>query len=294
MKNLITDNIDIWTSAQIQKNGSGHGNGSANQTLYGIKKLRELILELAVRGKLIPQDPKDEPANMLLKKIQPEKDKLITEGSFKSIDVSAINDDEIFPIPKNWVWCQLNDIAAIARGGSPRPIKSYLTDAPDGLNWIKIGDSDRKSRYIVSTEEKINKKGLDKTRLVYPGDLILSNSMSYGFPYILKIKGCIHDGWLVIRTPEKMINKMYMCYLFLSMHAKKSFDKAAAGAVVQNLNADKVRALSVPLPPLAEQHRIVAKVDELMSLSDKLKTRLQEAQTTQIHLADAIVEQAVL
>jgi type I restriction enzyme S subunit len=285
MYNLITEHIDIWTSAKASKSNVGRGISSTNgQTIYGIKRLRELILELAVRGKLAPQDPNDESANTLLKKIKLERDQIIKDGKFKdTIDSPALNYKGLFDIPKNWCWCRLNDIAAIARGGSPRPIKSFVTDSPDGYNWIKIGDTDRKSRYIVKTEEKIKKEGLVKTRVVFPGDLILSNSMSYGFPYILKIKGCIHDGWLVIRTTEKLIDKLYLCYLFLSMHAKNSFDMAAAGAVVQNLNADKVRMLAVPLPPLNEQHRIVAKVDELMALCDQLEK--QETENTETHQA---------
>jgi len=292
MINLITEHIDIWTAAQEQKTngGRGRGNNSNGQNFYGIKKLRELILELAVRGKLVPQDPNDEPASALLEKIRPERDQLIKEGKFKNIEEDRrVDSKTLFSIPKNWKWCRLNDIAAIARGGSPRPIKSYITDSPNGLNWIKIGDTDRKSRYIASTEEKIIKEGLIKTRVVYPGDLILSNSMSYGFPYILKIEGCIHDGWLVIRTPKKLVDKMYMCHLFLSMHAKKSFDSAAAGAVVQNLNADKVRMLTIPLPPLAEQHRIVAKVDELMALCDQLEQQQTDSNAAHQILAENLL-----
>jgi type I restriction enzyme, S subunit len=240
----------------------------------GIKKLRELILTLAMQGKLVPQDPKDQPASQMLQAIKTAKAKLVEEGKFKSLEsepTSNVTDTTPFQVPQNWTWCSLDDISAIARGGSPRPIKSYLTDDSNGLNWIKIGDSDRGKIFINDTREKIRPEGLKSTRMVFPGDLILSNSMSFGYPYILNIQGCIHDGWLLIRTPEKLVNKLFIYYLFLSGYAREAFTKAAAGAVVQNLNADKVRHLLIPLPPLNEQRRIVAKIDELMARCDELE-----------------------
>ena len=254
-----------------------------------IPRLRRFILDLAVRGKLVPQDPNDEPASELLKRIAVEKERLAIAGNFKTHNSDFPRDDTDFPfsIPANWVWSYLDDISAIARGGSPRPIKSYLTDDPDGIPWIKIGDSVRGNIYIDKTKERIRSTGLTKSRLVVPGDLLLSNSMSFGYPYITNIEGCIHDGWLVIRTPEKFLDKFYLHTVLLSDHAKVAFSKAASGAVVQNLNAAKVRLLSVPLPPLEEQHRIVAKVDELMALCDQLESARTDRETTRNRLAAA-------
>ena len=252
-----------------------------------IARLRRFVLDLAVRGKLVEQNSADEPASELLKRITAEKARLVAAGKFKTLGGSRFDDvDFSFPIPANWTWCYLDDLAAIARGGSPRPIKSYLTDDRNGIPWIKIGDSARGSTYINNTKERIRPEGLAKSRLVFPGDLLLSNSMSFGYPYITNIEGCIHDGWLVIRTPEALLEKLYLHTVFLSGHAKGAFSEAASGAVVQNLNADKVRLLSVPLPPLAEQHRIVAKVDELMALCD----RLEEARTAREDTRDRLTK----
>ena len=117
--------------------------------------------------------------------------------------------------------------------------------------------------------------------------------MSFGFPYIANLEGCIHDGWLVIRTPDALIDKLYLHTLFLSDHAKAAFSEAASGAVVQNLNADKVRRLSVPLSPLAEQHRIVATVDELMALCDRLETSLATASNTRCRLLRSVLIEAL-
>ena len=253
-----------------------------------ISRQRRFVLDLAVRGKLAEQDSDDEPAAELLKRIVEEETRLAVAGRFKARGGDYLRDDAgcPFPIPANWTWCHLDDLAAIARGGSPRPIKSYLTDDPTGIPWIKIGDSSRGSIHINDTKERIRPEGVVKSRLVFPGDLLLSNSMSFGYPYITNIEGCIHDGWLVIRTPEALLDKLYLHTVFLSSHAKDAFSKAASGAVVQNLNAAKVRLLTVPLPPLAEQDRIVAKVDELMALCDQL----EEARTAREHTRDRLIK----
>lgn len=259
-----------------------------------IAALKQTLLQLAVMGKLVPQNANDEPASELLKRIQAEKARLIAEGKIKKDKpLPPIADDEKpFELPKNWAWVRLGHMAEIERGGSPRPIKSFITNEPDGLNWIKIGDTDQGGKYITTTDEKIRKEGLSKTRMVYPGDFLLTNSMSFGRPYITKIEGCIHDGWLRISPPD-VLNKDFLYSLLSSPYVRKMFVASAAGAVVQNLNSEKARDLLISVPPLAEQHRIVAKVDELMALCDQLQSRITDASRLQQKLADALVEQAV-
>lgn len=289
-RELITEHLDLWTGAATKKSSSGRGsNGKVELT--GVKKLRELILELAVRGLLTDQLSTDEPANKLIEKIIPEVKQLIEDGRFK-VPKEPRSNSEVegpFKIPQTWFWCSLDRIAVIARGGSPRPIKAYTTTGPNGLNWIKIGDARKGSRLITEAAEKIIPEGLRKTRMVYPGDLILSNSMSFGQPYILDIEGCIHDGWLLLRTPEGLVDKVFLYYLLLSPYAMNAFTDSAAGAVVQNLNADKVRLLQVPLPPLEEQHRIVQKVDELMALCDRLEQQTSDQLEAHETLVDTLL-----
>ncbi|BEH09841.1 restriction endonuclease subunit S [Geobacter sulfurreducens subsp. ethanolicus] len=248
----------------------------------GVARLRELILALAVQGKLVSQDFTDVPASELLKGIYAEKNQLMKDGKLKARQqLQPIKPDEISCAqPKGWELARLGDIAEIERGGSPRPIESFITNDPDGLNWIKIGDTEKGSKFITSTKEKIKKEGLTKTRMVYPGDFLLTNSMSFGRPYIAAIEGCIHDGWLRIHPPSSL-DKNYLYHLLSSPLVANFFQKAAAGAVVQNLNADKVRDLPIPLPPLTEQFRIAAKVDELMALCDKLEVQQQKRRTLQ-------------
>jgi type I restriction enzyme, S subunit len=255
----------------------------------GVARLRELILTLAVQGKLIPQDPNDEPASELLKKIRVEKERLIFEGKIKrDKPLAEISQKERpFDLPVNWAWERFGVIAGIERGGSPRPIQSFLTNDPDGLNWIKIGDTEKGGKYITATSEKIRRDGLSKTRMVFPGDFLLTNSMSFGRPYITQIEGCIHDGWLRI-SPPSSLNKDFLFVLLSSRFIRTVFEASAAGGVVLNLNADKVRTVPIPLPPQAEQARIVTRVEELMKLCDSLEQNGRLADEQHAHLTTTL------
>ncbi|MCD2450282.1 restriction endonuclease subunit S [Methylicorpusculum oleiharenae] len=257
----------------------------------GVARLREMVLALAVQGKLLAQDPTDSLENELLKGISSGNHDVLRNSKSKlPKTLTTISPNEMpFEKPQGWEWARLGDIAEIERGGSPRPIDDFLTNDPDGLNWIKIGDTVKGSKFITSTREKIKKEGLVKTRMVYPGDFLLTNSMSFGRPYITTIEGCIHDGWLRIHPPS-CLEKDYLYHLLSSPIVANFFLKAAAGAVVQNLNADKVRELPIPLPPLAEQSRIVTKVDELMALCDKLELQQQQRRNLQNNLRQSTLQ----
>ena len=238
------------------------------------EKLKKSVLQEAIEGRLVKQDPNDEPASVLLERIREEKKRLVNEGKLKKKDLeeTPISEDEIpFDIPESWEWVRFGNVAEIARGGSPRPIKEYITEDSSGLNWIKIGDTDKGGKYINSCKEKIKPEGLKKTRIVHPGDFLLTNSMSFGRPYITNIEGCIHDGWLMISPFAGAFEQSYLYYVLSSAFAHKQFNDKVAGAVVQNLNSDKVAESLIPLPPLAEQKRIVAKIEELFEQIDKIK-----------------------
>ena len=160
------------------------------------------------------------------------------------------------------------------RGSSPRPIIEYLTtDNEEGVNWVKIGDVPTSGRIITSTEEKITKEGAKKSRHVYVGDLILSNSMSYGLPYIMGIEGCIHDGWFVLRDYEQNFNKDYLCNLLISDIVQKQYKKIAAGGVVQNISSDLVNSVYISIPSLDEQRKIaglLSLIDERIATQNKI------------------------
>ena len=247
--------------------------------------LKKSILQEAVQGKLVPQDPSDEPAEALLERIRAEKQRLIKEGKIKKdkhesvifrrdnshyekLDgVERCIDDELpFEIPESWSWVRLGAVLEIARGGSPRPIQQYLTTEPDGINWIKIGDTDKGGKYIYKTKEKIRPEGVVKSRMVHSGDFLLTNSMSFGRPYILKTDGCIHDGWLVLSNRFECYSVDFLYYILSSPFAYYQFCDSVSGAVVKNLNSDKVANALFPLPPLSEQVRIVQRIEELLPL----------------------------
>ena len=162
----------------------------------------------------------------------------------------------------NWKAAKLSDLCRIARGGSPRPIKKFLTSDPDGINWIKIGDTEVGGRYITSTRDKITSDGVSRSRFVEQGAFLLSNSMSFGRPYILRTSGCIHDGWLVLEPDYERVDQDYLYHVLSSPLVFRQFDSLAAGSTVRNLNIALVGKVTVPLPPLEEQRRIVAVLDE--------------------------------
>lgn len=155
-----------------------------------------------------------------------------------------------------WDVCNLGDISTVVRGGSPRPIDGYLTKDKNGLNWLKIGDVDKEAKYVEGTQEKVRAEALGKTREVHPGDLILSNSMSFGRPYLMKIKSCIHDGWIAITKISDSVKREYLYYLIFSSASQAYFLDNAAGGGVLNLNADIIKNLPASYPTGAEQQKI--------------------------------------
>lgn len=180
-------------------------------------------------------------------------------------------------LPKGWKWVKLGEVFTIERGGSPRPIEDFITTDKNGINWIKIGDTKGINKYITKTHEKIKAEGLKKTRMVYEGDFILSNSMSFGKPYIMKTSGAIHDGWLVIRKNEN-VDHDFLFYSLSSNNVYSQFTRLAKGSTVKNLNIEAVKQVNIPLPPKSTQLAIVSKIEELFSEVDKGIESLRLAQ----------------
>ena len=178
---------------------------------------------------------------------------------------------EMLEPKEGWEEKKIDEICTIARGGSPRPIKDYITNDPNGLNWIKIGDTDMGGKYIYSTKEKIKPEGLKKSRWVEVDEFLLSNSMSFGRPYILKTNGCIHDGWLVLRDYQKYLNIDFFYYVLSSENVQRQFRTKAQGSTVSNLNTDRVASVIIHVPTFEEQQSIVATLDSLKSKVDRLQ-----------------------
>lgn len=175
---------------------------------------------------------------------------------------------------KGWELKRLDEVCAVERGSSPRPIKEYQTQSDDGVNWIKIGDTKGVEKYIYSTKEKITKEGAKQSRFVKEGDFILTNSMSFGNPYIMKTEGYIHDGWFVLRL-KNYIDTEYFWYLLVSPLVQEQFNTLANGAIVKNISGDLVKKVVLPIPPLPEQQRIVSVLDEAFASIAQAKSNAE-------------------
>lgn len=193
----------------------------------------------------------------------------------------------------DWEVKKLGEVLTIERGGSPRPIDKYITTDLDGFNWIKISDATASNKYIYETKEKISKEGLHKTRLVNEGDFILSNSMSFGRPYIMKTTGCIHDGWLVLRQDKDIsFNTEFLYYLLSSPYVFQQFNNLAAGSTVRNLNIALVSSVLVPIPPIKEQEKIVQKLNVLSMETKQLEKIYQQKLIELEDLKKSILQKA--
>jgi type I restriction enzyme S subunit len=176
---------------------------------------------------------------------------------------------------QGWEQRALGDLCCIARGGSPRPIGEFLTTEPGGVNWIKISDATSSGKYIYRTAQAIRPEGAARSRMVNDGDFILSNSMSFGRPYIMRTSGCIHDGWLVLSDYSASLEQDYLYYVLGSQLVFRQFDRLAAGSTVRNLNIDLASRVVLPVPPLDIQRAIVQEVEALAEETQRL-TRVYE------------------
>lgn len=277
IQTLLTEHIDIWTDADTEKK-SGRGRSSGNAaSVYGIKKLRELILELAVRGKLIPQDANDEPASELLKRIQAEKTRLVAEGKIKQgKPLPPISDEEQpFALPQGWEWQRLANLCDLGNGdrGKNYPNKSALVEA--GIPFVNAGHLQNgqidKSQMTFITKEHFSILGGGKFR---ENDILFCLRGSLGKSAIVKglKEGAIASSLVIVRLSPKLDISYFVNY-FDSPLSSKMVKKYDNGTAQPNLSSADLAKFLVPLPPLSEQHRIVAKVDELMALCDQLENQ---------------------
>jgi len=268
VEKLITDHIDIWSSALQTRSTAGRGsNGKID--LYGIKKLRELILELAVRGKLVPQDPNDEPASELLKQIAKERNDLVKNKVIrkpKALEQIALANTP-FDLPDGWEWCYLNDIGNWGAGATPSRSNSKYYNGE--IPWFKSGELS--SDFISDSEEKITELALQECSLRdnNVGDVLIAMyGATIGKTSILNVRGTTNQA-VCACTPYSGISNVYLLTLLKAY--KRIFIGMGAGGAQPNISRDKLIATVFALPPKAEQNRIICKVDELMSLCEQLE-----------------------
>lgn len=192
-----------------------------------------------------------------------EKKKLIKQGAMQEL---LTGKKRLPGFTGEWVERRLGEISKIYRGGSPRPIENYLTTMNDGINWIKIGDVDKSAKYIYKTHERIKPSGISSSRYVKSGDFLLSNSMSFGRPYILRTSGCIHDGWLVIQDYHQNCDCNFLYYTLSSNYILLQYKAKAAGSSVLNLNKNIASGVIIKYPKELQEQQAIA---EVLSSMDK-------------------------
>lgn len=191
-----------------------------------------------------------------------------------------------------WVRKRLGEVSQIARGGSPRPIKNFLTTATDGVNWVKISDATASGKYIFETEQRIIPAGVKRSRLVRSGDFLLSNSMSFGRPYVMRTTGCIHDGWLVLTDYASHLDQDYLYYVLGSQMVFEQFDRLAAGSTVRNLNIELASRVNLPIPPLEKQKELARKLDAMSTETQRLAAICEQKLLALTELKDSLLRQA--
>lgn len=258
----------------------------------GVQKLRELILQLAVQGKLVEQDPSEPPASETLKKIHEEKAQLLKEGKIrKEKPISAITHEEIPEwLPEKWTVGRLGKMLYVIRGASPRPKGDprYFSSTRTPYHWIKISDIRKYSEgwVLKDTDEFLTEAGSKKSVYLEAGTFLLSNSATIGVPTVLGINGCIHDGYLAFPYLNNDLLNMKFLYFFF-LHFKKTLESRAFGGAQLNLNTGIVKSIAFPLPPELEQARIVSRVEELLSICDNLEAKQQQRDKKRITLNNA-------
>lgn len=256
--------------------------------------MRQTIRSVAVRGLLKTGSASDESASILANRIELAKARAASHENLKKDKGlwDGLAKEPPFNIPQNWKWVRLQDIFEISRGGSPRPAGDPMYFGGP-IPWITVGEVTKdQGKELISTTKGLTELGGEKSRFIYPGDLLLTNSgATLGVPKISHIKGCINDGVAVLRKfHAEDINDF--SYLYLQTQTDE-FRRVNQGMGQPNLNTPIIAGWYLPLPPLAEQHRIVAKVDELMALCDQLEAQLTRTQTDSRRLLEAVLEVAL-
>lgn len=271
VEKLIVDHMETWTSALQTRSTAGRGS-SGKIDLYGIKKLRELILELAVRGKLVPQDPNDEPASELLKRIAAEKAELVKQGKIKKQKLlpEISEEEKPFELPEGWEWVTLATVGEIVGGGTPKSDNPQFW-AKNGIKWITPADLyGLKGKYITSGARDISPAGLSNSsaRLMPKGSVLFSSRAPIGYVAIADAELSTNQGFKSC-VPYIKESAEYI-YYFLLASAKK-IDAEASGTTFKEVSGAIVSKILLPLPPLSEQLKIVSRANELMSLCDQLE-----------------------
>ncbi|MBW6391018.1 restriction endonuclease subunit S [Billgrantia antri] len=294
---LITDHLDLWTSAVTHKNGSGRNASGKNGKieLTGIKKLRELILELAVRGKLVEQDPSEEPASVLLDRIAEEKTRLVKEGKIKKPKKlpEIATEDMPYAAPKNWKWVRFGNLFPSFQNGA----SSRGDNDGEQVAVIRLADIDNLEISLENTRLlPIDRKSIEKYSVTKNDILIIRVNGSQDLvgqliPVRNNLNAIYCDHFIRVRIPESLVATEYLCLLSASSIFRSRIKELFVSTAGQKtVNQKHVSSLPTPLPPLDEQHRIVEKVDELMALCDRLEQQIGDQWEAHQILVDTLLD----
>nr|WP_308420661.1 restriction endonuclease subunit S [Photobacterium damselae] len=268
VESLITQHIDTWTSAVKTKSTSGRGS-SKKLELYGVKKLRELILELAVRGKLVPQDPSDEPASVLFHLIKEEQTTLVKEKKIKKQKkFPKITEAELlFELPNGWTWCRVGDLFnTIQSGGTPSKREPAYWQG--NIPWASVKDLG-KSLVFTDTQDHISQEGLlAGSKLANEGDWLICTRMGLGKIGIVSTPMAFNQDLKAVSVTKYVHTDFFL-------NSYRTIKIKGTGTTVAGITQDQLLNYVFALPPEKEQHRIVAKVDELMALCDQLEQQTE-------------------
>jgi type I restriction enzyme S subunit len=267
-----------------------------NHQLSLIKKLRQQLLQDAVQGKLVAQDPSDEPASELLKRIKAEKAKLIAEKKLKKEkDLPPIKPEEIpFEIPENWVWCRLGEASNLKRGKSKHRPRNDNSLFENGTHpFIQTGDVARskKNNYIIDTiNGYYNEFGLAQSLMQKKGTLCITIAANIAECGFLGFDACAPDSIVCLTASDVTIEKY--CFYYI-IQAREVIEKYAPATAQKNINLEILNSLIIPLPPLHEQTRIVQKLDELMQYCNDLEASIKENEMQNEQLLQQVLREAL-
>ena len=278
-RELITEHLDLWTGAVTKKSSRGRGsNGKVELT--GIKKLRELILELAIRGKLLDQSPDDKPAQQLLERCLEAKTEALQKGKLKKTRKQAAitKEDTPFTLPNRWIWSRLDDLVRVINGRAYKKHEMLASGTP----LLRVGNLFTSNEWYYSDLE------LEEDKYIDSGDLIYAWSASFG-PFIWDGGRAIYHYhiWKLDFFDNEAINKHFIC-LYLNA-VTEEIKSSGSGIAMIHMTKAKMEELIVPLPPQQEQHRIVQKVDELMALCDRLEQQTSDQLKAYETLVDTLL-----
>jgi type I restriction enzyme, S subunit len=271
IKEVNSNFVNYWFKSRHFTNQLDVGLGATvdSLTIGKVQSLKINVPPIPVQDKLVSK----------LDAIFTEIDKAVAAADANAKNVEALFQSQLGEIitgEDDWSLYTLREVCDIARGGSPRPIDKFITELEDGINWVKISDATRSKKYIYETRQKIKKEGVSRSRFVNDGDFLLSNSMSFGRPYIMRTTGCIHDGWLVLSKYQKHLDIDFFYYLLSSPVIVSQFENLAKGSTVRNLNIELVSRVRIKIPSIQKQKMIVAKLNQISTEIDNLKNFYQK------------------